>query len=293
MSLSRYKRALDFAKRVNHTMLTTEQRTSWDDNGFLILSNFYSDIDVDRIDFITEMAWRGRPRTVVVDDTVTGQRQRLSSWPRSRDESFVKVNDLYLESGALRRLILDTRLVPILAGLLGDEAVLINTLTIDHGTAQDNHIDSLFMTPRTTDALLATWTCLEDVHGDAGPLFYYPGSHKLPVYRFSNGAEHAIHEEMGDWDLSFRRFIAEHGIERKVFLAKKGDLFVWHSRLIHGGSPINDPERTRKSLVSHFHTLADWRAFGGDCVPCNGAYWLRRDSHPVPRDELPPVTLAI
>lgn len=267
-------------------MLTEEQRLFWDENGFLLFPRFYSEMDVERIDFVTEMAWRDRPRTVVIDDTVTGQRQRLPTWPHARDQSFVKVNDLYLESAALRRLILEKRLVPVLRDLLGDDPVLINTLTIDHGTAQGNHLDALFMTPRTTDALVATWTCLEDVHADAGPLFYYPGSHKFPVYRFSNGSEHAIHEEMSDWDGSIARFIEEHRLERQQFMAKRGDLFIWHSRLVHGGSFINNPELTRKSLVSHFHTATDWREFGGELVPYNGAYWVLRDRHPVPGDAL-------
>jgi hypothetical protein len=38
-------------------------------------------------------------------------------------------------------------------------------------------------------------------------------------------------------------------------VAKKGDVLIWHADLMHGGAPIEDPKRTRKSLVAHFMPL--------------------------------------
>ena len=36
-------------------------------------------------------------------------------------------------------------------------------------------------------------------------------------------------------------------------MAKKGDVFIWHANLIHGGSPIKDHSLTRKSMVIHYY----------------------------------------
>ena len=40
--------------------------------------------------------------------------------------------------------------------------------------------------------------------------------------------------------------------EKKTFLAKKGDILLWHGMLIHGGDQVNRPELTRKSYVCHY-----------------------------------------
>ena len=44
------------------------------------------------------------------------------------------------------------------------------------------------------------------------------------------------------------------------FLARKGDVLVWHADLAHGDSPVTQPDRTRRSLVTHF-TAADDEPF--------------------------------
>ena len=51
------------------------------------------------------------------------------------------------------------------------------------------------------------------------------------------------------------RMCEERGLETKTFMAKKGDVLIWHADLMHGGAPIQDLERTRKSLVAHFMPL--------------------------------------
>ncbi|HXM50833.1 MAG TPA: phytanoyl-CoA dioxygenase family protein [Pyrinomonadaceae bacterium] len=40
--------------------------------------------------------------------------------------------------------------------------------------------------------------------------------------------------------------------ERQLFLAKKGDVFLWHGMTLHGGSEIENPQLTRKSFVIHY-----------------------------------------
>jgi ectoine hydroxylase-related dioxygenase (phytanoyl-CoA dioxygenase family) len=40
--------------------------------------------------------------------------------------------------------------------------------------------------------------------------------------------------------------------ERKVFLAKKGEVLLWRAMIIHGGSELANPKRTRRSFVIHY-----------------------------------------
>ena len=56
-------------------------------------------------------------------------------------------------------------------------------------------------------------------------------------------------------------------------------MFIWHSDLVHGGSPIADDSRTRASLVCHYFGEADCMDKGADMVPMNAGYWMRRPQH--------------
>lgn len=271
-------------------MLTPEQRQSWEQNGYLAIPGFFTAEQVDRVNALVEGLFRTPPGWLVVDNLATGRRARLADFPAGeRSPRQFKLNDLYLELPEVRAMALDARVRSTLAELLGQPMVLCNSLTFEKGSQQPEHIDSLYMTPRTPDKLAATWIALEDAHPDAGQLFYYPGSHKIPLYTFSDGTHHAISAEMPGWHAYIREKVAALGLKRETFPAKKGDLFIWSANLVHGGSPIHDPARTRKSLVCHYYTHADCLAQGFDCVP-EGAdgFWMRRPHPALPEPPAPP-----
>ena len=187
-----------------------------------------------------------------------------------------KFNDLYLMSDEVRCLAFDAELTTLLEDQLGEPAVLCNSINFEKGSSQPKHIDSLYMTPRTPHSLIATWIALEDVHPDSGPLVYYPGSHKIPLYVFNDGTHHASRDEIVDWFDYIDVQLRLRGLREKTFLARKGDVFIWHSDLVHGGSPIRDSRRTRGSLVSHYFGKADCLERGMEIVPMNRGYWMPR-----------------
>jgi ectoine hydroxylase-related dioxygenase (phytanoyl-CoA dioxygenase family) len=260
--------------------LTAEQRASWDVNGFLVLRGAYDKSQVDAMEDVMQWMWRERPQALVVDDTTKNVRSRLCSITSDRGSSRLKLNDLYLLSQTVRSFALHPAVVGVLANLLGEDPVLINTLSIDFGTTQGPHVDTLFMTPYSDDALVATWVALEDVGPEQGPLFYYPGSHKLPPYIFSTGLQTFIREEFDDWWQVIDRGMRERGIEREIFLPRRGDCFIWHARLVHGGSPILNYDRTRKSLVSHFFTKSDCINHKMQIHGLGRGYWYDREEAP-------------
>ena len=76
------------------------------------------------------------------------------------------------------------------------------------------------------------------------------------------------------------------------FAARKGDVFIWSCYLLHGGSNIIDPARTRSSVVFHYYSDQDCLARGETLVPEQGGYWLHRAHQPVPGvgpSEAPPL----
>src|SRR5262249_21172006 len=137
-----------------------------------------------------------------------------------------KVSDLYLNFETVRRTLLDGRLVQIVSDVLNDRPILINTLSFQKGSEQPNHIDTLFMTPVSFQKVVAVWIALEDVSADSGPLRYYPGSHRIPAFQFSNGGYHVIPEEMTAWNAYIESQLQEKTLNPKFLLAEKGDLFL-------------------------------------------------------------------
>jgi ectoine hydroxylase len=60
-------------------------------------------------------------------------------------------------------------------------------------------------------------------------------------------------KEYKDYEDVIEEIIQKNRLGKKVFLAKKGDVFIWHANLIHGGSPIKNHSLTRKSMVIHYY----------------------------------------
>jgi ectoine hydroxylase-related dioxygenase (phytanoyl-CoA dioxygenase family) len=268
-------------------VLSAQQRAFWNDNGFLVVPGFFEEHDTEVVARALERTWNEPTGSVVVDDLVTGRRQRAVDVPEADRSHPFKVNDLYLEFEEVRRVCMSERVSAMLRELLADEPVLINTLNLEYGSQQADHVDSLYMTPRTQGGLTATWMALEDVVADAGPLRYYPGSHHIDQYRFANGEYHALDPEMPQWAEYMADSVERKGLEETRFLAKKGDLFIWHAHLLHGGSEICNPALTRNSLVSHFWTKTDTKALGHEPRPVGDAFWLERPPQPVPEDPAP------
>ncbi|HSH39490.1 MAG TPA: phytanoyl-CoA dioxygenase family protein [Chthoniobacterales bacterium] len=256
--------------------------TQFERDGFLALRGYFSADEIDCAIAATNNALRTHAGEVVVDDLAINERTFLAT-ARDPQNGRFKFNDLYLLLDELRALALAPELSLLLKRLLGGRTpVLCYSLTFEHGSGQPIHIDSLYMTPKTPSHLLATWIALEDVHPDAGPLVYYPGSHKIPLYRFEDGTHHARQEEMDAWTAYITGEMAQRGIASQTFIARKGDLFIWHSDLVHGGSHIGDPTKTRRSLVCHYLTEQDIRRTKNPQLrEFNGAYWLDRLQPPV------------
>ena len=66
--------------------------------------------------------------------------------------------------------------------------MIMTTLNFEYGSEQMHHIDTLYMPPPIPNKLIVTWIALEDCRPDAGPLIYYPGSHRFPPIDLAQGS---------------------------------------------------------------------------------------------------------
>ncbi len=267
--------------------LNDEQINSWNDNGYLLLKNFYSHQEIASLNSLIDGLWKGRKKldaSYVIDIFVETEKEKrvyfCDAPSEARDQPY-KLNDLFLSSELVRDMVAGETIAPILNELLQGQSMICNSLNFEFGSQQDYHFDTFYMPSPTPNKMVASWIALEDTNDFNGPLNYYPGSQKIPPYKFSNGSTIIVPEEMAHFDAYMEREIAERKLTPETLIAEKGDLLIWHSQLFHGGSPIKDKTRTRKSLVTHYFTKEDFPELEPAPVSSQSCY-MARPAQPVP-----------
>jgi phytanoyl-CoA hydroxylase len=255
-------------------------------DGCLLLEGFFASHQIDDAASAVRRLLEGKPGGVMGDNP---RGARRSLWAQANDPETGRfaLNDLYLASEEVRGLALDGALVKALGALLGETVALASSANFARGSSQPRHIDTLYMTPRTPHSLIAAWIAFEDIHPASGPLVYFPGSHRIPLYTFNDATHHASRGEIADWFDYIDVQLRLRGLRERTLLARKGDVFISHADLVHGGSSIADRKRTRGSLVCHYFGESDCFARAADLVPMNGAHWMRRQPHAVTLEPSP------
>jgi len=206
---------------------------------------------------------------------------------RDEKERNYRVANLHLRSDAMREVGLSPTFHEYASRFFGASSTVYTSLYFKHGSQQDPHIDTPFFWTRPFNLFVGVWVALEDVRADAGPLVYYPGSHRL----FATEQElRAVYcEADNDVQKMFKLMQAkvEAQCKPETVLIKKGDAVIWHPGLMHGGTPASTPGITRHSGVFHFAPLGvnvrDHRVFPRDfmnlptygIVEQNGSYYCR------------------
>lgn len=211
---------------------------SWSDNGFVVLENFFS---AERVDAVNKE----------VEELISNNRVKFRYGGK-------KIMFAFHISKVIAQMGDDEELKRILNLVMGKEMDLFQSINFIKGSEQRTHSDSIHMSTFPYGNLAAIWIALEDITIDNGPLHYYPGSHKLPYLMndgFGNqGSALFLGEKMyEDYEDKVDEIVQEAGLKKEVLLAKKGDVFIWHANLLHGGNKMNDPDLTRKSVVFHYY----------------------------------------
>jgi len=133
------------------------------------------------------------------------------------------------------------------------EPIPFQTLNFQVGTEQHAHADAVHFSCIPPRYMCGVWVALEPTDSENGPLFYYPGSHRLPeltMYDLGQTLEEVRYDQYEEFQY---RLMEELGIEPVEFHAEKGDAFLWASNIVHGGRPVREAGRTRWSQVSHYY----------------------------------------
>jgi len=161
-----------------------------------------------------------------------------------------RAQDLWRRSSAIKALACDHNVLSLLTDLYGRRAIPFQTLSFVKGSEQKPHSDSIHFSSQPERYMCGVWIALEDVDEENGPLVYFPGSHRLPLFSMRDvGGDNYVM----NYEPFIEQRLAEGGFERKIAPLKKGEAFLWSANLIHGGAPIVDSDRTRLSLVTHYY----------------------------------------
>jgi hypothetical protein len=169
----------------------------------------------------------------------------------------LRVQDAWQTDPDVKAIAANAQVLVLLGKLYGREAFPFQTLNFPVGTEQHPHTDSVHFSSQPERFMCGVWLAFEDMHPDAGPLVYYPGSHKWPILTNAmigrRGWGSTAPSAQTPFEPVWQAMVDASGLEPEIFLARKGQALIWAANLLHGGSRQNDPTRTRWSQVTHYY----------------------------------------
>lgn len=207
-------------------------------NGYVVLKNA---IDSDECD-------------LAINDI----KKKCSSSERN-NKRISRIVNLHKEVDSLKDLITKKSVIEVLNELFGFKTSVYTSLTFKYGTEQPIHIDSPVFHTSPEGFYFGVWFALEDSNETNGCLNIIEKSHliKRPdpsKFAKEKGVTEIDFNGSGLWT-PYQNLVKEqsisHGFEEKLVPVKKGDVLIWHPNLPHGGSKIQNRNKTRFSIVYH------------------------------------------
>ena len=214
-------------------MLTNRQITFYRDNGYLLVSDIFTETELERMEAAFDSIVERRLRCGAhLDSTWKGKWKE-----RMPQTTILHTHDLQAYCAQWSRVLLHDRFTEALSDLIGPNVQLHHTKLFqkppEKGSAFPMHQDHPYF-PHENHSMMASVIHLTDATEEMGCIRIVPGSHKLgPLTPHEN------------------RYLdpAEYPIEKATTCpAKRGDVLIFSYLTIHG-SGINTSDRTRKTVL--------------------------------------------
>lgn len=197
----------------------------------------------------------------------------------------------YLFFDEIKDLCLYKPLSDIMKELIGDEMGMHFNIPMFKSTERFWHQDDYLNPPQTHSWYLGVWFALGDIHPDCGPFEYVPQSHKWPCMRSHLVKQHLKPEarevyglkgEKGHWaqyaeaftNKAYQEQLNNSGLQKATFLGKKGDVLIWHGKLLHRGSVPNNADLIRPAIITHYSSTSKRKDLGERVIQHkNGGYY--------------------
>lgn len=191
----------------------------------------------------------------------------------------------YMHVPEIKDLGLHPILMRIMKELIGEEMGMHLNLTGWVSTERNWHQDDYLNPPYVMCHYAAVWFALEDIHPASGPFQYVPGSHKWALTRRDKllskyppelaQRDSWPAETQGDVSVAFEEELKLHPeCEVVNYIPKKGDVLIWHGRLMHRGSPPRVIGMPRKSLICHYSALSKRTDMPNRAQHTNGSWYF-------------------
>jgi Protein involved in biosynthesis of mitomycin antibiotics/polyketide fumonisin len=169
-----------------------------------------------------------------------------------------RIQDAWTFNQDVKKIASAPQIINLLKILYQREPIPFQTLNFRFGTEQSTHSDSIHFSSVPARFMCGVWVALEDIDANNGPLHYYPGSHKLPIFELNDlGITGSYQNKPYDiypvYEEFLQSLIEDNGLKKVELYVKKGQALIWAANLLHGGSKVLDKNRTRYSQVTHYY----------------------------------------
>jgi len=180
--------------------------------------------------------------------------RRLAPGDDGAQGKMLKLLDLYSFLPAAREVIYSPATLRFLQMVFSRPPLAFQSLYFYNGSQQPLHRDTAFVRVSSPMEFVASWTALEDIQPGSGELIYYPFSQRYPEYLFEGKYKWLApgSNELGAFYSHLNENAAQNPNGPSKFLANRGDTLIWSADLAHGGGPVDDLNKTRRSLVAHY-----------------------------------------
>lgn len=222
-------------------LLSSEQITQFNRNGFLLLKDFYN---VDKCAHILEVAQKHLQKKIAPYES-----ESEYSGHKGQPLTLRRLRQVYDRDPAFSEWMTESSMQPILKQLLEDELVItlahhnsIMTKMPDTSTQTHWHQDKRYW-HFENDNLISVWLALDEETLENGVLSFIPGSHKK-IYKaeafdekeYFIGADEVDKQEM-------KRAIS--------YDLKRGDVVLFHCKTLHQANA----NHTQKPKISFVYTV--------------------------------------
>lgn len=239
---------------MNASILNDEQRSFYDQNGYLVLREFFPENDLkpwlERCLAIAEGRVAPSDDMLVMRDVMVAKGAVV---PASKAAAVAKIQDYHADPVLYEGYAKHPRLLDVVEGFVGADIKSIHTMLINKPPHVDGrhplHQDLLYFPIRPADRIVATWTALEPCTRENGCLVVVPGSHRGEL----------LPHENPDWEWLNYAYFGAAGVgkrpDRVHLEMAPGDTVFFHPVLLHG-SGRNRSSGFRRAISAHYASAA-------------------------------------
>ncbi|MEO9899566.1 phytanoyl-CoA dioxygenase family protein [Nisaea sp.] len=243
-----------------------DMNTPWVHSPFFGRLLAEKDLSGDKAELVREFHENGLIKIDLRETICDGTAEKLIEELAEGYDDPVRIQDAWRSNEKVKQIALFPKILDTLELIYGRDAVPFQTLNFRVGTEQAGHTDTIHFDSLPHRFMCGVWVGLENIDENNGPLFYYPGSHLLPIYDFfdvgregsrnpdESSAAYAVYVDFID------QLMSAHGLQKETLTVEKGEAVIWSANVIHGGSPILEDGRSRHSQVTHYY-FKDCRYF--------------------------------